>query len=220
MHQDYETRRQLRAVTSHSKRHSSTITAIFPAPFDLPSKKEHRKRPHHVRKGDRTLENMSISIDLDVKDVPASDDLLNKLRDLVGLSRVEKDFELLVTGEKIIRAFAKAKFKNVNLIRLDGEVIYNDPDDFFDSDEAIDTIVEHIKEHGKGGNLIHMYLSSEEHPCTVDVQVSRVHLPFTHDILITIDGELKDEYFRRIINYLEENLEIEDIDKEWSRADD
>ncbi len=216
---DYESRKQMRAVTSHGKKHSSTITALFPAPPELPEKKP--KRVHskkRIPKGDTILDHMSISIDLNVEEHIPDETLIDKLRDFLGVERVEKEYEVLETTMKIIRAFHKAKFKNVNLIRLDGEEIYNNPRDYFDSDEAIDTIIRHIKENGKSGNFIHMYLSSEEHPCKAEVEVSRVHLPFTHDILITFDGELENEYFRRVINYLEDHLAIEDMDNEWSKA--
>jgi hypothetical protein len=61
-------------------------------------------------------------------------------------------------------------------------------------------------------------LSKEHLGCQVEVKVSRVHLPWMHDILIKIEGELPEEYFRRVINYLEAHLEIEDIEDEWKKS--
>ena len=219
----YITKRQLKAVTSHGNRHSSTITGnfigIFPEPLNIGSveKKKHTgelKAPAH-----NMVENMTISIDLDVRDILDDKDFIQKLKHFLGIERIEKDFEVLLTAEKIIRAFAKAKFKNVSTIELDDEIIYNDPRNYFDTDEAIDHIIEKIHTMSKRGNRINMeLLSKEQKRCTVNVNVSRIHLPWTHDILIRFHGILPEEYFRRIINYLETNLKIEEIEKEWKNV--
>ena len=111
------------------------------------------------------------------------------------------------------------KFKNVNTIDLDGKNIYHDPQNYFDSDEAIKHLIEKIHDQQNGGNTITMELSSQEHDkCTVAVKVTRIHLPWVHDILIKFHGILPEEYFRRVINYLEENLEIEDMENEWKNT--
>ena len=76
---------------------------------------------------------MTISIDLDVKDVSHDDDFMQMLMAHIGLDKVEKDFEVLSTAEKVIRAFAKAKFKNVAAIELDGNELYSHPENFYDT---------------------------------------------------------------------------------------
>ena len=114
---NYSSKRQLKAVTSHGSRHSSTISGnfigIFPEPLDIPSKESKKHEKKKKPTGKNLVENMTISIDLDVKDIPHNENFVQKLISLVGLEKAEKDFELLSTAEKIIRSLAKAKFKNV-----------------------------------------------------------------------------------------------------------
>ena len=190
---------------------------IFPeplieySPYPKPSGKE-EKRPE-------LMEDMTISIDLDVKDIPHHDDFLQMLAAIVGLDKVEKDFEVLSTAEKIIRALAKAKFKNVVTIELDGEVLYHNPEDFYDTDDAIKQLISEIKEREGRDSIIYMELLSRDHKgCRAEVKVSRYHMTWTHDILITIGGTLKEKYFREIMNYLEDHLDIEDIEDEWRKV--
>jgi len=220
---DYSTKRQLKAIKSHGKRHSSTITGnflgIFPEPLDIHPKesKKHGKKQKQTVKN--MVENMTISIDLDVKDISHNEDFVQKLVSLVGLEKVEKDFEVLSTAERIIHALAKAKFKNVSTIELGGERIYHDPENFFDTDKAINHLIKEIHHKKQPGDRIFIELLSFEHPkCTVDVNLSKIHRLWVHDILIKFHGELPEEYFRRVINYLEQNLEIEDMESKWKNA--
>jgi len=219
----YITKRQLKAITSHGKHHSSTITGnaigIFPELPDIQLLKRRKHAGEPKPPAHEMVENMTISIDLDVRDILDDKDLIQKLKHLLGIERIEKDFEVLSSADKIIRALAKAKFKNVSTIELDDEIIYHDPQNYFDTDEAINHIIGKIHTLHKRGNRIDMELLSQEHKeCTVNVKVSRIHLPWMHDILIKFHGLLPEEYFRRIINYLEENLKIEEIEKEWKNV--
>ena len=220
---DYVTKRQLKAIKTRGKRHSSTIVGnmmgIFPEPLVVysPYPKKH-KGERKVLTSDM-LEDMTISIDLDVKDVPHGDDFLRMFAAIVGLDRVEKDFEVLSTAEKVIRALAKAKFKNVVTMELDGEEIYHCPEDFYDSSDAIEQLLEELKDPERSGNNITISLLSQDHKdCIVGVKISRLHMTWTHDILITFHGVLAEKYFRRVINYLEDHLEIENIEDEWEKA--
>jgi hypothetical protein len=138
------------------------------------------------------------------------------ISDNLGIVKTKKDFEVLSTTEKIIRAFAKAKFKNVAIIELDDEVLYDHPEEYYDIDEAIKTMLLVIHDKKGKGNIIRLKMLSIEHKdCSVFVKVSRVHMPWMHDILIKIEGTLSEEYFRRVINYLEDNLDIERLVDEW-----
>ena len=220
---DYSTKRQLKAMKSHGERYSSTITGnflgIFPEPLDIhpTSTKKHGEKQKPTKKN--MVENMTISIDLDVKDISHNENFIQKLVSLAGLDKVEKDFEVLSTAERIIHALAKAKFKNVVTIELGGERIYHDPENFFDTDKAINHLIKEIHHKKQPGDKIFMELLSFEHSeCTVDVNLTKIHRPWVHDILIKFQGVLPEEYFRRVINYLERNLEIEDIESKWKNA--
>jgi hypothetical protein len=220
---DFVTDRQLKAIKSRGNRHKTTVTGnyfgIFPEKLSLRSSKGKKKIKEEKSAGPVKIENMTISIDLDVKDVKHHEDFIHKLMSQVKLDRVEKSFEVLSTAEKILRALAKAKFKNVALIELDGSVLYEHPEKFYDIDDAIKILIDDIHNKKEIGNKIFMELLSHEHKdCLIEVEVSRVHLEWTHDIFIRFHGVLQEEYFRRIINYLEDHLEIENIENEWTDA--
>lgn len=217
---DYTAKRQLRAITSRGKDHNSTISGvgIFPEPlFDsiaTRTKKERKKKAMYKK-----IENVTISIDLDVKQRTHSDNFLDKMMNIAGVKKVEKDFELVSTAEKVLRALAKAKFKNVNSIELDQEELYYNPTDFYDSNDAIDIMIKEIKDNeGRGSEIYAELTSADFEDCMANVIIKKTHMVWYHDILIMFDGQLPGEMFLRIINYLEENLEIEDIEKEWERA--
>jgi hypothetical protein len=220
---NYVTKRQLKAVRSRGDRHSTTVTGnylgLFPDRPQVGPVKGKKQVKEPEPSGPVHVENMTISIDLDVKNISHHEDFIHKLLSSVKLERVEKSFEILSTAEKILRALAKAKFKNVALIELDGKVLYEHPEKFYDTKDAIEILIEHIHHQKQKGNKIFMELLSYEHKdCLIEVEVSRIHLELTHDIFIRFHGVLKEEYFRRVINYLEDHLDIEDIEESWINA--
>lgn len=219
---DFVAKRQLKAVKAKGERHSSTIAGrmigIFPQPLIEGTTESKGKGGGEKEEGTEMLEDMTLSIDLNVRGVTHTEDFLQLLASLVGMEKVEKDFEVLSTSEKVIRALAKGKFKNVTTMSLDGETIFRQPDDYFDSGDAIRRLAEEIKA-GNSGEEIQMKLLSKDHgDCEVGVKVSSYHSRREHDILVTFEGKLPNEYFRRVINYLEGELEIEDLEEEWKRA--
>lgn len=216
----YKAKRELKAVTSHGKRHNSTISGIgiFPEPLELPIKV--RRTKEVKKKMYRYVENMTISINLNVKDIDNDETLLEKLMEKLGLDEVVNDFEVLDTSTKVLRALAKAKIRNVMTIKLDNETIYKNPDDYYDVDTAVDVIMMEIQDRkGDKGKAINMELvSANFEDLWVEAHVSKIHMPWTHDILIKFHGEMDGEYFIRVINYLEEHLDIENMEKEWKKA--
>jgi hypothetical protein len=217
----YRAKRELKAVTSRGSRHRSTISGIgiFPEPLDLPVRERRRRKKVEEKRMFKQLENAAISIDLDVEDIDVDETFLERLTERLGIDNVEKDFEVLQTASKVLRALAKAKIRNVMYLKLDGETIYENPDDYYDVDEALDAIMNEIKVQESSGDRITIdLLSADFEDLWVEVKVNRVHLPWRHDVLIKFHGEMNGEYFLRVINYLEEHLKIEDIEKEWRKA--
>jgi hypothetical protein len=219
---DYSDKRQLRAITSHGKRHSSTVTGslwgIAPERPDLGGSEKKKKSKKKKKESQILVENMTISIDLDVKNLRHSEGFIQKLSSSLGVVRVKKDFHVLSTAEKIIRALAKGKFKNVGTIKLEDDVLYHHPEKFYDIDDALEKLMKVINKKKTGDHIFMNLLSKEHKDCTVDVKVSCLHMPWMHDILIKFHGELPDEYFRRVINYLEDHLKIENIENDWKEA--
>ncbi len=216
----YNSKRELRAISSRGKRHSSTVSGIgiFPTGLDLPVR-ERRKDPKKEKPLFKSVENSVISIDLDAEDIDVDETLMEKLTEKLGIDNVVKDFEALNTSTKILRALAKAKIKNVMYIKLDGSTIYEAPDEYYDIDEAIDAVMNEIHVQDNSGDHIYMELVSADFDgMWVEVNVQRVHLPWRHDILIKFHGEMSGEYFLRVINYLEEHLKIDNLEKEWTKA--
>ena len=141
------------------------------------------------------------------------------LKTLVGLSKVRKDFEVLSTAEKIILAFGEARFKNVVSIDLDGKNLYYNPEDYFDLEEALSRLIREVADDWNRGNDIFVIMVSKEHPdCIVEVEISRVHSPWMHDILIKFNGILSEVDFRSIICNLEKKLDVPGLEKAWKSA--
>jgi hypothetical protein len=220
---NYSTKRQLKAITSHGKHHSTTVSGnflgIFPDGLDISPKVSKKRKPSKRSKERHLVENMTISIDLNAKELGHNEGFIRLLSENLGVVRVKKDFEVLSTTEKIIRAMAKSKFKNVAKIELDGKILYEHPEDFYDEDKAIEVLIKEIaKRKSPGTKILMQMLSSEHKDCVVEVNVTRVHMPWMHDILVKFEGILDEEYFRRVINYLESHLDIENIVNEWRNA--
>ncbi|RLF45887.1 MAG: hypothetical protein DRN29_05925, partial [Thermoplasmata archaeon] len=89
----------------------------------------HKVKKFHVEKEEKFLKNIELSLDINVeKSVVPSNFFLKKIEDLTGYKKIEENFEIIPTAELMARALAKAKFKNMMRIVLDGKVIYEHPE--------------------------------------------------------------------------------------------
>jgi len=207
----YGVERDIDAITGSSERHSARIygqyPGIFPSfetpVFDHPSKRRKgQPGPHEV--GD-----LSISIDLDARDLDDDENFIEGILAVLGLHPKEADFDVFSVMEKILRALSKAKFRNLAELKLNDEIVYEHPELEYDLRNVLDEIGELKLKEIKIGSAHARILEGPDMDAEAIVKVERSHSRFTHDIKIEIHGMIEDEYLRRIVNYLEENLRIE-----------
>lgn len=142
------------------------------------------------------------------KSVIPSNFFLKKIEDLTGYKKIEENFEIIPTAELIARALAKAKFKNMMKIVLDGKVIYEHPEKGNDIRKTIEMLAD-MAYHTKKGKTIE--LQAMDNKSIAEIIVKKVHPKKKHAVDIKIKGRIKEELFHRFLNYLKEHLPVEVI---------
>jgi len=208
----YGVEKDIKTITGRSRKHSARLEGqflgIMPGPVlgTAPEKEPKEEKAIVVR----SVKDLSLRIDLKVDDVDKGSGVFSEMLHLIGLDPREGDFEVLSTMDKVLRALAKAKFRNLAELRFNGELVYDHPEDEWD----LRKVLKRIKEMAPGTKLEEAEARVIEHEVgdtEAHIKVDKVHTELTHDILIKFDGELEGEMLRRVINYLEENLEIEEL---------
>jgi hypothetical protein len=169
-----------------------------------PSKKE--KDEH--RKDKEFLKNLHIKFDFDVdKKVIKSPCVFCRL---IGLNKIEEDFELLPTAELILRGLAKAKFRNTAKIVVDGKILYEHPEKKSDLRKTIDDISEFSSVIKEGKTLEITAILADVEKCTAAIKIKKVHSNNEHSVDIQIKGMIRKEIYHTFLNYLEERIGLKD----------
>ena len=169
----------------------------------------HKVKKFHVEKEEKFLKNIELSLDINVeKSVVPSNFFLKKIEDLTGYKKIEENFEIIPTAELMARALAKAKFKNMMRIVLDGKVIYEHPEKGNDIRKTIEMLAD-MAYHTKKGKTIE--LQAMDNKSIAEIIVKKVHPKKKHAVDIKIKGRIKEELFHRFLNYLKEHLPVEVI---------
>jgi len=169
----------------------------------------HKVKKFHVEKEEKFLKNIELSLDINVeKSVVPSNFFLKKIEYLTGYKKIEENFEIIPTAELIARALAKAKFKNMMKIVLDGKVIYEHPEKGNDIRKTIEMLAD-MAYHTKKGKTIE--LQAMDNKSIAEIIVKKVHPKKKHAVDIKIKGRIKEELFHRFLNYLKEHLPVEVI---------
>ncbi|MFW3146562.1 MAG: hypothetical protein ACMUIE_07100 [Thermoplasmatota archaeon] len=208
----YGMEKDLKVLKGRSERHSARLEGQFLGLLpssDIPSAEGERR---HVEKGYivRSVRDPLIKIDLKVADLEKDRGPFKEMLNMLGLDPREGDFEVLSTMDKVLRALAKARFKNLAELKLDGELVYDHPEIEWD----LRDVLKKLKELSDKENLEEaeaLVILREEGDTQARIKVDKVHTELGHDITIKIDGELEGEMLRRIINYLEEHLEVQEL---------
>jgi len=208
----YGVEKDMKVLSGRSGKHSARLEGQFMGIMPGP---ELEIEPGKVRKDEKAVviwgvKDPSIKIDLKVGDVDKGSGVFSEMLHLIGLDPREGDFEVLSTLDKVLRALAKAKFKNLAELKFNGELVYDHPEDEWDLRSVLKTLKELASkkdlEEAEARVILH-----EEGDTEALVKVDKVHTELAHDIHIKFDGELDGEMLRRIINYLEDNLEIDEL---------
>jgi hypothetical protein len=208
----YGMEKDLKVLKGRSSKHNARLEGQFLGIMPGP---EVGIEEHEVRKDEKAIivhgvKDPVLKIDLDVKDIDDQAGPLHEMLHLIGLDPREGDFEVLTTLDKVLRALAKAKFKNLGELRFNGKLIYDHPEDEWDLRKVLKKLKEMAGET-KLEEAEARVIFREEGDTEATVRVDKVHTELTHDILIKFDGELNGEMLRRVINYLEDHLDIHEL---------
>ena len=106
----------------------------------------------------KTLKNVYVQLDLDVKQtiIKSSNIFSGYFAKLFGLEKVEEHFDIDLLAEVILRALAKAKFRNTEKIIVNGKLVYNHPEVVTDLRKTIEIIrnLPNLKVDGKTMEII------------------------------------------------------------------
>ncbi|MBN1540009.1 MAG: hypothetical protein JW939_07680 [Candidatus Thermoplasmatota archaeon] len=208
----YGVDRDLKVLSGSSGKHSARLEGqflgIFPSPEVFPEGESERKDERaQVITG---VKDPTIRIDLKVGDVNKDPGVFSEMLRMIGLDPREGDFEVLSTLDKVLRALAKARFKNLAELRFNGELVYDHPEEEWDLRSVLGTMKK-MATNMKLDEAQARIILREEGDTEAHVTVDKVHTELTHDIYLEFKGELSGEMLRRVINYLEEHLEIEEL---------
>ena len=171
-----------------------------------PSKKG--KKTHKDR-GKELIKDMHIQLDLDVKQtiIEPKNVFSKLLTQITKNDRIEEHFDIIHIADLILRALAKARFKNTRKIVVDGKTLYSHPEIVSDLRKTID-ILEESSASDAGFIEISATLTDIE-KCTAEIKIKKLHRRKEHSIDILMKGEIKRELYHVFCNYLVENLGIE-----------
>ena len=171
-----------------------------------PSKKS--KKTHRDR-GKELLKNMHIQLDLDVKQtaIVPSNAFSKFLSKITKNERIEEHFEIIHIAELILRALAKAKFRNIGKIVVDGKTLYSHPEIASDLRKTIDLLEKSSLDNARYIEISATLADVEK--CTAEIKIQKIHRKKEHSIDILMKGEIKRELYHAFCNYLSEKLDVE-----------
>jgi phosphotransferase system HPr-like phosphotransfer protein len=209
----YGIEKDMKVLEGNSSRHSARLEGQFlglipSTGLEISTEEGKVERKGMIVKG---IKDPHLRIDLEVPDVKTDKGAMEELLHLIGLDPKEADFDVLQVMEKVLRAFAKARFRNLAEVTFDGKKIYEHPEMDFDLRKVLKNIKELGEDFSRAEEAEAVILEHDEDDTKAIIKVDKVHTKFGHDIDIRIEGEISGEMLRRIINYLEENLAIEEL---------
>ena len=168
-----------------------------------PAKKENK---HSFEK--KYLTNLHIKFDFDVEKRVVKSPC--KVCNLIGLNKVEEDFELFPTAELILRGLAKAKFRNTAKIVVDKKVLYEHPEKKTDLRKTIDNISEFSGEISKGKTLEITAILDEVEDATANIKIKKIHGKKEHSVDIEIKGKIRSDIYHTFLNYLDDKIGLKE----------
>jgi hypothetical protein len=172
----------------------------------------HKVRKSHVtrKKEEKKLENIELSLDIDVEktNIPPSHFFNEIIEKITGSATIEDHFEIIPTAELIARGLAKAKFHNMMKILLDGNIIYQHPENGHDLRKTIEMLTE-MSHKTKQGKTIELVAKKDDNDsCIADIRIQRIHPKKVHAVDIRIKGEIEEYLFHEFLNYLRDHLSV------------
>lgn len=173
-----------------------------------PTKKDSKKK-HRAGKKD-SLKNLHIQLDLDVKQtkIISPNVIFRFFSRIIKYEKIMEDFEIIPTAELILRALAKAKFRNTRKIIVDRRIIYSHPEITKDLRKTIDFLNKSSINNAK--NVVIIASLSDIEKCIAKIKIKKVHKKKEHSIDILMNGEIKKELYNAFYNYLFDKLGIKE----------
>ncbi len=168
-------------------------------------KKEHQKK-------DDAIHNLHINFDFNVKQTPVqpSDGISRFLEKLTGNTWVSEDIDLIAAAELILRALAKAKFKNTEKILIDDIVIYDHPEDASDLRKTVDLIRQYHEQHTATSSVELVVMHEEIEPCEMTILIKKIHKKKEHTVELKMKGSLQKTLYHTFLNYLSDKLDLQE----------
>ena len=173
-----------------------------------PSKKGEKDKASERRRDGDFLKNLHIQFDFEVsKREIEPKNIFSKLFLKVTRNKmIEEDFDLISKAELILRALAKAKFRNIAKLVVDGKTLYDHPEKKSDLRKAIDGIDEFSHEIRDRISIKITAVLADVEKCTANIEIKRIHSKKEHSVDIQMTGEIKKELYHTFLNYLNQNL--------------
>lgn len=169
--------------------------------------KEHNKHDKHKFKK-QYLTNLHIRFDFDVeRRIVKSSCIFYRL---IGLIIIEEDFEIYSTSELILRGLAKAKFKNIAKIVVDGKTLYNHPKRTSDMRKTIENLTDFYKDISNAKSAEIVAILDDVEKATAIIRINRIHRKKEHSVDIKIKGKIKSKIYHTFLNYIRENIGLKD----------
>ena len=174
-----------------------------------PEKKK-GKRDHSRKQIE--LKNLHIKFDFDVKHkIIEPSSASSKLSSTILRKKViEENFDLLYVAEIILRALAKAKFRNTAKIIVDGKILYNHPEDKTDLRETIDGLDEFSDEIKIAKIIEIVAILKDVNKCIADIKIKKIHNETEHSVEIKMKGKIRGDLYHTFYNYLNEKFGIKE----------
>lgn len=174
-----------------------------------PTKKEKKKSERHQKQN--SLRNVHVHLDLDVEQtkIKSSNVFSYYFSKIFGLEKVEENFDISAIAEIILRALAKAKFRNTGKINVNSKTVYNHPEVVSDLRKTIEIIrnLSNLKKEGKTMRINAILFSADK--CVADIQIKKVHRLKEHSIDIMMKGKIRSDLYYTFVNYLHEKLGLQ-----------
>jgi len=119
---------------------------------------------------------------------------------------IEEDFDIVTKSELIFIALAKAKFRNIAKLVVDGKTLYNNPKRKSDLRKTIDEINEFSHEISNIKSIEIIAISADVEKSTANIEIKRIHSKKEHSVDIRVTGKIKKELYRTFLNYINQNL--------------
>lgn len=172
-----------------------------------PSEKKKKDRRDGESSRD-VLKNLHTQFDFDVKRTEVRPSSF--ISRITGKKLIMENFDLIPTAELLLRALAKAKFRNTVKIVVDGKTLYDHPEKKSDLRKTIDGFsgFSHNIKDGKTIEITAVLADVEK--CTARIKIKKIHSKKEHSADIQMKGEIKKELYHTFLNYLDEKLGIKE----------